>query len=115
MTITDHRHDATAVWDDVLRAYSAALDEQRTFLLTASADELQDQRVLLPPIFAPPMSMPPMPAEFVAWAQALMLDTHGLTELAADTLDRIPTPGPRRHSTVTGEVTAGHSTWDRSL
>jgi hypothetical protein len=103
------------LWDDVLRGYSAALDEQRTFLLTAGADELQDVRLLLPPIFAPPITMPPMPAEFVAWAQALMLDTQGLTELAADTLARIPAPAPRRNTAVTGEVTAGHATWDRSL
>jgi hypothetical protein len=114
MTITDHRHDAVSLWDDVLRAYSAALDEQRAFLLTASADELQAAGVLLPPIFAPPLTMPPMPTEFVAWAQALMLDTQGLTELAADTLGRIPAPAPRRHVPSTGEVT-GSATWDRTL
>jgi hypothetical protein len=119
MTLTygpEQLDDAFALWDDVLRSYAASLDEQRDFLLTARPDQLVDARVVLPPMFAPPASMPPMPPEFESWARALLRDTEGLALLAADALERMPTPinRPRRPST-TGAIIGGQSTLDRSL
>jgi hypothetical protein len=118
MTITygpDQLDDAFALWDDVLRSYAASLDEQRDFLLTARPDELLDERVLLPPMFAPPASMPPMPAQFESWARALLRDTEGLALLAADALQRIPVPMNRPRRPTTGAIIGGQSTLDRSL
>ncbi|MCU1360323.1 MAG: hypothetical protein JWN99_1612 [Ilumatobacteraceae bacterium] len=114
---SDHLHDAASLWDDVLRAYAESLDEQRAYLLSAQPDELADSRTWMPPTFALPASMPPMPDEFASWAQALLRDTEGLAQLAADVLDSIPAPtmrAPRRLPT-TGEITNGQSTWDRSM
>jgi hypothetical protein len=118
MTITSGREqldDASALWDDVLRSYAVSLDEQRDFLLTARPDELTDERVLLPPMFAPPASLPPMPPEFASWAHALLRDTEGLAQLAADVLQRMPVPVNRLHRPTTGAITGGQSTLDRSL
>jgi hypothetical protein len=114
---SDHLHDAASLWDDVLRSYAQSLDDQRSFLLTAQPDQLVDGGSWMPPTFAPPAFMPPMPDEFVGWAQALLRDTEGLAQLAAEVLERIPAPMPRalRRLPTTGEVTTGQSTWDRSM
>jgi hypothetical protein len=113
----DHLHDAASLWDDVLRSYAESLDEQRAYLLTAQPDELIDGGRWMPPMFAPPASMPPMPDEFASWARALLRETEGLARLAADVLERIPAPTPRalRPQPTTGEITTGQSTWDRSM
>jgi hypothetical protein len=114
---SDHLHDAASLWEDVLRSYEDSLGEQRSFLMTAQPDELADTRMWMPPTFAPPASMPPMPDEFVAWAQQLLADTDALAHLAADVLDSMPPPPtrPLRRAPMTGEVAHGQSTWDRTL
>jgi hypothetical protein len=115
-TFTDHLHDAEQLWDDVLRSYAASLDEQRSFLLTAQPDELADERVWMPPTFMPPASMPPMPASFEPWARALLRDTEGLAQLAADTLERMPVPAPRQRPSMAMAATATtRPTLDRAL
>ena len=119
MTITarpDHLNDAVTLWDDVLRSYAASLEEQRAFLLTAHPDELLDERVSMPPTFAPPATLPPMPDEFSSWARALLHETEGLALLAADVLAQMPAPSPRpyRPAPMTGELT-GRPTWDRTM
>ena len=114
---SDHLYDAASLWDDVLRSYAQSLDEQRAYLLSAEPDDLIDGGHWLPPTFAPPASMPPMPDEFASWAHALLRDTEGLAQLAAEVLDRLPPPtlrAPRRLPT-TGEVSSGQATWDRSM
>jgi hypothetical protein len=119
MTIigSDHLHDTASLWEDVLRSYEDSLDEQRSFLMSAQPDELTDTRRWMPPTFAPPTSMPPMPAAFASWAQQLLAATDELARTAADVLDRMPPPQtrPLRRGPATGEVTYGQATWDRSM
>lgn len=112
---TDHLHDAEQLWDDVLRSYAASLDEQRAFLLTARPDELADERVFMPPTFMPPASMPPMPTSFEPWARALLRDTEGLAQLAADALERLPAPTPRQRPAMAFASSATPSTLDKAL
>jgi hypothetical protein len=107
--------DTVAVWDDVLRSFAAALDDQRAFLLTAGEDDLSDVRVLLPPTFEPPASLPPMPDQFAGWARSLLAEVDGLTQFAADVLARMPAPAPRVPRLIeTGAIT-GRTAWDRSM
>jgi hypothetical protein len=114
---SDHLYDAASLWEDVLRSYEQSLDEQRTFLQNAEPDELSDTRSWMPPTFAPPASMPPMPDEFASWVRQLLVETEGLARFAADVLERLPVPSARgsRRAQATGEVSNGQSTWDRSL
>ncbi|MBI5087585.1 MAG: hypothetical protein HZB15_01580 [Actinobacteria bacterium] len=113
--LIDDADDAWAVqvWEDVLRSYAAVLDEQRAFLLTAGPDDLADPRALLPPPFAPPVALPPLPAELESWAQSLAVETDGLAQLAADVLARLPVPQPPRRLPTAG--TSSSPTLDRSL
>jgi hypothetical protein len=114
---SDHLHDAASLWEDVLNSYAASLDDERSYLMSVQPDELADTRTWMPPTFAPPASMPPMPDEFVSWARALLAETEGLALMAADVLQRMPVPTTRalRRMPTTGEITNGQSTWDGSL
>ena len=49
-----------------------------------------------PPRSCRPPSMPPMPDVVRPWARSLLRDTEGLVQLAADVLERMPTPTHRR-------------------
>ena len=106
---------AAELWEDVLRSYAQSLDEQRAYLLTASPDELADGRSWMPPPFAPPATMPPMPPELESWAQALLRETEGLVQLTADALARMPLPPQRPRRPPAFGAGAGPSKLDRSL
>lgn len=88
--------DAAARWDDLLRAFAAVVEQQRSFLLTVDLDNPIDELPLVVPSLDLPDDMPPMPAEFTSWASALARDVAGLTELAAGVLARHPAPQARR-------------------
>lgn len=101
------------MWDDVLRAYAAALDEHRAFLLSAQPEGLEAGFDLVPIEFAPPASMPPLPAEFAERTRSLVAETEGLKELARDLLRRHqPQASPSR--AAVGSFSAA-SRWDGRL
>jgi hypothetical protein len=108
----EHAHE---LWEDVLRSYALTLDEQRAFLLTAHPDELADARLLMPPPFMPPATLPPMPADLEPWAMSLARDTEGLAQLAADVLARMPLPVARPRRDALGGASARPPTLDRAL
>ena len=62
---------AEALWEPVLRAYAALLDEHRVLLLTVGVEGVVDESVMLVPAFEPPTGMPPLPAVFAGWVAAL--------------------------------------------
>ncbi|MGD9999347.1 MAG: hypothetical protein AB7L17_16725 [Ilumatobacteraceae bacterium] len=106
--------DPVALWEDVLRSYASVLDEQRAFLLTAGPDDLADPRAAMPPPFAPPAAMPPMPPELESWARSLVTETEGLAQLAADVLGQLPVPRPPRRM-LRADAGSAPPTLDRSL
>lgn len=79
---------AEALWEPVLRAYAALLDEHRVLLLTVGVEGAVDESVMLVPPFEPPMGMPPLPAAFAGWVAALERDTQGLIDLATEFLEK---------------------------
>jgi len=85
---------ADSRWERVLRAYSDALEQQRTVLLAIELDVLANRDVVVPLGFVPPSSMPPLPAELDRWARQLMEQTNGLIQLANELAAR---PRPGRH------------------
>jgi hypothetical protein len=94
--------DPVRAWDLVLRAYAAALEEHRSVLVAVGAGGPSLDGGALPPRFAPPLGLGPIPDVLVGRAEALLIETAGLidvaTELAGD--DRPPAsvatlrPGP---------------------
>ncbi len=83
---------ATAYWTDLLRSYSEVLEAQRALLLAVDLDDPLDADQLEVPAFVPPADAPVLPERLRHWAQALLTQTRGLAELAADVLDRHPRP-----------------------
>ena len=79
---------AEALWEPVLRAYAALLDEHRVLLLTVGVEGVVDESVMLVPAFEPPTGMPPLPAAFAGWVAALERDTQGLIDLATEYLGK---------------------------
>ncbi len=81
---------AIAVWDDLLRAYAEAIEQQRAFLLSLSSLDRVDDETLAPPGFEIPANVLPMPASLEPWAMSLLTETAGLTELAHQMLSDRP-------------------------
>ena len=80
-----------SVWDDVLRAYAAALDEHRAFLLSPHPEGFEHGQDLLGFSFVPPVGLPPCPVELLGRMEALQADTDGLVAYAADLLQQLQT------------------------
>ena len=112
-TLRTETSDDITLWEDVLRAYAAALDEHRVFLLSAQPEGLEAGFDLVPIEFVPPESMPPLPVEFIDWARSLDAETAGLKEFASDLLIRYPLHAlPHRALVGTG---GAESRWDARL
>ena len=109
---SDSSAEALGEWEEVLSAYSAALDEHRSVLLVIEADVVADHDVPPAPRFVPPSSMPPMPDELVSWAQTLMGTTDGLVQLATELATRSE---PQRMSRPTHASVANEATLDALL
>ena len=106
-TSPDSAAAALDEWEQVLSAYSAALDEHRSVLLVIEADVAADHDVPPAPSFVPPPSMPPLPHQLVSWAQTLMGTTDGLVQLATELATRSEPQRPSRptHASVANEAT----------
>jgi hypothetical protein len=90
---------AVAVWDDLLRAYAEAVEQQRAYLLSLSSLDQVDDETLAPPMFEIPAHVPPMPTSLEAWAMSLLTETAGLAEIAHQILsDRPVATRPARHA-----------------
>ncbi len=76
---------AEAAWEQVLRAYAAALDEHRELLATVAHTDLGDLTV---PHFQAPEGLPPLPQTMLAWAEALSRETDELVQQATEFLSR---------------------------
>jgi len=100
--------DVRQLWDDLLRAFAATVDEQRTALLAIDAGIGGDDGAFVLPHLDLPSDMPPLPAELVDWARSLLRETAGLAELASDVLARHPAT-PARRTRLFAEPTAGSS------
>ena len=98
--------DDVAVWGDVLRAYAAALDEQRALLLSTQPEGVLEGHELLPLPFVPPVSLPPCPSELWGVLASLQAETEGLTTFAADLLERCQPPAAASRSSVTAASTS---------
>jgi hypothetical protein len=83
-------------WEQALHAYSAALDEQRSALLSVEADTLAKYDAVAPPGFVPPVILQPMPAALAPWARQLMEQTDGLLQLAGELATRSEPKRPAR-------------------
>ena len=101
-----------AEWEQVLSAYSAALDEHRSVLLAIEADVVAEYDVSPAPSFVPPPSLPPIPPELSSWAQTLMDTTDALAQLAAQLATR---SGPQRPSRPAHASVASDATLDALL
>jgi hypothetical protein len=106
-TSPDSSLTALADWEQVLSAYSAALDEHRSVLLAIEADLAAEYDVPPAPSFVPPPTMPPIPPELAAWAQTLMGTTRALVQLAAELATRSEPQRPSRpaHAAVANDAT----------
>lgn len=69
-------------WEQVLHAYSAALDEHRAMLLVIEADDTATANLTAVPEFVPPRANTLIPSDLVPLATSLMDVTAGLVELA---------------------------------
>jgi hypothetical protein len=53
---------ALEIWNDLLRGYAEAVEQQRAYLLTSGSLDDVDEAMLVPPSFQIPAEVPPMPA-----------------------------------------------------
>lgn len=75
---------ATQVWTTVLHDYADVLDEHRTMLLAAAADQEAEFDIVAPPTFEPPAELPALPPDLLGWARTLVAQTNGLSALATE-------------------------------
>lgn len=88
---------ALEIWNDLLRGYAEAVEQQRAYLLTSGSLDDVDEAMLVPPSFQIPAEVPPMPASLEPWALSLLTETAGLTEIAHQILsDRPASSRPMR-------------------
>lgn len=102
-------------WDDVLRAYAAALDEHRSVLTTMHADGIGPDPALTAPRFVPPSGIGSLPAALHDRAVALLTQTAGLVELASQLSADLADAAPPVASARTARVTVGTSTMEQRL
>lgn len=110
--MTEARPADVALWDDVMRAYAAVLDEQRALLLSVDAEHPLDLDGVALPWFEPPGDLPAMPDELRGRAHALLVETQGLAALAREVLAQHPIPGSRTFARGAGD---GGSALDQKL